>query len=184
MNGSIPSVNIPLFRRSILAAQSGSTLIEALVGTAVAAVGIVGLCVANAECLGITRSHREVLVADQCLQQRTEQFRNASWWQLTDPASACGLLNQSTANGAPLQDQAETVTISAYPQPTPAATALVVRRSGNDSATVVSQPPTGFSLRGSIALRIDFQESWTSAQGRRGRARAASTIIALGGLFN
>lgn len=162
-----------------------------MVGIAIASIGITSLCVANANSFSITRAHKEILVANQCLQQRTEQYSAATWTQITDPTAACNLLGQVPVNGlAPassaslLPDQTETITISAYPPVTPAVTPLVVSRDSSGTTTIVSQPPAGFYLRNALSVRIDFRETWTSNQGRRPRMRECSTVVALGGLLH
>ena len=131
--------------------QAGSTILEALIGTAIAAVGISGLCVANANCLGIARAHKEVLIADQCLQQRSEQYRSATWSQLTDAASVTAMLNVQPVNyTTPLDGQTETITVSPYPPVTPPVTPLVITRDATGTTRIVSQPPSGFYLRNSV----------------------------------
>ena len=170
--------------RALRKSQAGSTLIESLVSAAIASTAIAGLCVANADCLGIARAHKEVLVADQCLQQRIEQCRAATWTQLTDASNASGVLAQSSANDGTLQGQVETITISPYPPVTPTVNPIAVSRAATGQTTILTQPPTGFSLRNAAAVRIDVQEAWTSAQAQRTRQRAVSTVVALGGLLH
>ena len=169
---------------SLRKAQAGSTLVESMVSAAIAATAIGGLCVANANCLGIARAHKEVLVADQCLQGRIEQCRAATWTQLTDSSNASAILAQPSANDGSLQAQTETITVSPYPAVTPTVTPLTLSRDASGAVSVVTLPPVGFSLRSSLAVRIDVQESWTSAQGKRTRQRTASTVVALGGLLH
>ena len=135
-----------------------------------------------ANCLGIARSHREAMIAEQCLEQRAEQFRAASWLQLTDANSTSSLLSQTSANDGTLQDQVETVTINAYPAVVPAVTPVTVNRDAAGTMSLLSQLPSNFSLRNAAAVRIDFQEAWTSTQGRL-RVKQASIVIALGGLL-
>ena len=163
--------------------QAGSTLVEAMIGTVIAATGITALCVASADCLGITRAHKEVLVANQCLQQRAEQYRAAGWPQLTDADNVRALLAQPTVNDGILAGQTEKITVNAYPPVTPAVTPIVVTRDASGTTTIVSQP-AGYSLRDAVAVEIDFQEAWTSAQGHRTRSFEASTVVALGGLVH
>ena len=164
--------------------HAGNTLLEVMVGVSIAAIGITGLCVANANSLSIARAHRELLIIDQCLQQRTEQCRTASWAQITDPAGISDLLSQSPVGTASLlQSRSEKITVSAYPPVTPPVAPIVVTRDATGTTTVVSQPPAGFYLRNALAVRIDLQETWASAQGRRTRVRETSTVVALGSLF-
>lgn len=181
--GLVPSAR---FGRITDRSQAGAGIIEAMIGTVIATIGILALCVANADCLSITRAHKEVLVADQCLLQRIDQYRAANWQQITDSSSAATLLNQAplAANYNVLQNQTETVTISAYPPVTPAIAPVVVTRDPTGLTTVLSQPPLTFNLRYATAVRIDFLETWTSVQGQRPRSLQMSTVVALGGLLH
>ena len=118
------------------------------------------------------------------MQQRIEQFRAASWTQVTDATNASTILAQPSANDGTLQAQTETITISAYPAVTPAVAPISVNRIAAGGTTILTVPPVGFSLRSATAVRIDIQESWTSAQAGRTRQRAGSTVVALGGLLH
>ena len=173
-------------RRPVPMRQQGSGLVETLIGTAIAAVALTGLCVANANCLSITRAHRELIIADQCLQQRAEEYRAANWRQVTDPNSALTLMQQTppSSNYSALQNQTETITVTPYPEVTPAVTPLVVTRDTTGASAITSQPALSFNLRYSAAVRIDIRESWTSSQGQRPRSQAITIVIVLGGLLH
>ena len=168
----------------------GSGLVETLIGTAIASIGITGLFVANANCLSVTRAHREMVIANQCLEQRAEQYRAANWRQVTDPNGTMALVQQppSSANYSALRDQTETVTITPYPEVTsttaPVTPLVVTRDAATGTATLLSKPADSFNLRYSAAVRIDILESWTSAQGQRPRTRSIAVVIALGGLLH
>lgn len=165
-----------------LQGQRGSTLVEAMLGTAIATIGIAGLCVANAECLNIAHAHREMLTADRCLQQRADQFRAAGWTQITDPAGICTLLSVAAVNDDSLTNHTEKITVGAYPAVLPAVAPITVTRNSAGVTAVASQPPAGFILRNATAVRIDFQEAWSSANGRA-RSRESSTVVVYGGLL-
>lgn len=174
---------ISIFRRRWeTPGQRGSTLVEAVLGTAIASIGIAGLCVANAQSLRIARAHREMLTADHCLQQRTDQFRAASWTQITDPTALCTLLSTALVNDDSLSNHVENVTVTAYPAVNPPVAPLSASRSATGTATVTSQPPAGFSLRSVMAVQVNFQETWSS-NNNRPRSRESVTVIAFGGLL-
>ncbi len=162
--------------------QNGSTLVEAMLGTAIASIGIAGLCVANAQCLRIARAHREILTADHCLQQRTDQFRAANWTQITDPASLSALLATPLVNDDSLNNHTENVMVTPYPAVSPTVAPISVTRDPAGATTVISQPPAGFILRNATAVQINFQETWFSNNGRT-RSRGGVTVIASGGLL-
>ena len=173
------------FQRPTFRHRAGSTVTETVIATAIASIGITSLCVASAHCIGIARAHREILIADQSLQGRVEQFRSANWLQVTDANQVQSLLNTPPAgNINTLSDQQETITISAYPPVTPAVAPITASRDTSNAVSLVSQPPGGFYLRNATAVRIDFRETWTSAQGRRTRIRESSTVVAAGGLLH
>ena len=153
-----------------------------MLGTAIASLGIAGLCVANAQCLRIARAHRETLTASYCLQQRAEQFRAANWTQITDPVGVSGLLNTAAVNDDSLGSHSENVTVTPYPAVSPAVAPISVTRDPTGAVTVNSQPPAGFALRNVLSVRIDFQESWFSSNDRP-RSRESSTVITYGGLL-
>ena len=164
--------------------RTGSTLVETMVGAAIAALGLISLYVANSQCLGITRAHREILTADHCMEQRTEQCRAATWTQLTTTGGVQALLNIAPVNDDSLGGHTEKITVSANPTVTPPVSSIVVTRDASGNTAVVSQPPAGFYLQNSASVRIDFQETWISAQGGRTRSRETSTVIASGGLLS
>lgn len=166
------------------AGQAGVTLVETMVGSALAAFGLIGLYVASSQCLSTTRAHREILTAEHCLEQRTEQYRAATWTQLTTASGVQGLLNVAPVNDAALGGHAERITVSAYPAAVPAPSPIVVTRDAGGNTAVVSQPPAGFYLQNASAVRIDFRETWTSLQGGRSRSRETSTVVASGGLLS
>ena len=182
----LPFALAPAFRWRGLPRQGGSTLVEAVLGTAIASVGIASLCVANAQCLRITQAHREILTADHCLQQRIDQFRAANWTQLTDATAVGALMSVPAVNDDTLSNHTESVTITPYPAVispvTSPAKPVTVTRDPTGKTTVTSQPPTGFILRNVTAVQINFQEVWSSNGGRT-RSRGGVTVIAFGGLL-
>ena len=155
-----------------------------MVGTVVAAFGLIGLYVANSQCLSTTRAHREILTAEHCLEQRTEQYRAATWTQLTTASGVQALLNVAPVNDGSLGNHSEKITVSANPAVVPPVNSIVVTRDPNGNTAVTSQPPASFYLQNSSSVRIDFQEQWTSATGGRTRSRETSTIVASGGLLS
>ena len=165
-------------------ARVASTLVETMVGVAVATFGLTGLYVANSQCLGTARAHREILTAEHCLEQRAEQGRAAPWTQLTTALGLQTLLQSAFVNDDSLSNHTETITVSAYPTVSPSVPLplpLAVTRDASGNTAVTSQPP--YNLQNSAAVRIDLQEGWTSAQGGRTRSRETSTVVAFGGLL-
>lgn len=163
--------------------EAGLSIAEALISAALASTVIAALCMANAACLGLVKAHKETLAVTQRLNERIEQFRSANWSQITDAKQVQTLVAQTSTESSFLTDHVEQVTISTYPPVVPDVAPIKVSRSANGQTSIVSQPPSGFSLRNALAVRIDVRESWTSRQGKRPRLRESSTVVALGGLL-
>ena len=182
MASAAPSSALP-YVSSRLFGRSGATLVETMVGVAIAAFGLIGLYVANSQCLGTAGAHREILTAEHCLEQRTEQCRAATWTQLTTASGIQALLSIAPVNDGALNNHNEKITVSANPTVVPPVSPIIVTRDPGGNTAVASQPPSGFYLQNSASVRIDFQETWTSAQAGRIRSRETSTVIASGGLL-
>ncbi len=180
MISAVPSSSLP-GNGHAASGQAGATLVETMVGTAIAALGLIGLYVTSSQCLGTTRAHREILTAEHCLEQRTEQYCAATWTQLTTPAGVQALLNIAPVNDASLANHTERITVSAYPAVSPDPHPIIVTRDANGNTAVASQPTGSFNLQNSASVRIDFQEAWNAAQGGRSRSRETSTVVANGG---
>ena len=75
------------------------------------------------------------------------------------------------------------MTVSPYPETTPAVTPLRVERTANGEVQIVSQPPTGFSLRRLTAVRVNLRAEWVSRQSHRTRAREIATVVSVGGIL-
>jgi prepilin-type N-terminal cleavage/methylation domain-containing protein len=164
--------------------QTGFTLAEVMLATSILAVGFAGLWAALGQCLSISRAHMETIAATECLTQRVEQARAAGWSAvLTASGISAQVLNLPAANAAALPNLQEQVTVAPYPPLTPAPTPIVVTRSASGTVTVVSQPPSGFDLRATLAVRVDFSLTYRDHQNARQHTRQESTIIALGGLL-
>ena len=174
---ALPCIDFRLFRRA------GATLVETMVGVVIAAFGLIGLYVANSQCLSTARAHREILTAEHCLEQRAEQCRAAAWTQLTTASGVQALLTIAPVNDGALNNHAEKITVSANPAVVPPVSPIIVTRDPGGNTAVASQPPSGFYLQNSASVRIDFQETWTSAQAGRLRSRETSTVVASGGLL-
>ena len=115
-----------------------------MIGTIIAAFGLIGLYVANGQCLSTTRAHREILTAEHCLEQRTEQCRAATWTQLTTTSGVQALMNVAPVNDDSLNNHTEKITVSANPTVTPSVSPIAVTRDPSGNTAVASQPPSGF----------------------------------------
>lgn len=163
--------------------QSGATLVEVLVALGLFAIGYVGIHATCNACLSIVRNQRETMAASTLLQERIEQLQAAEWRQLTNAtALSQGIMALSCSQTALLDQSRERVQISTYPPLYPTPTPLIVQRQGG-TATIVSAPPVGLSVRQIVAVRVDVHVDWASGDRGRRRTRELSTVIALGGLL-
>jgi prepilin-type N-terminal cleavage/methylation domain-containing protein len=164
--------------------QTGFTLAEVMLATSILAVGFAGLWSALGQCLRISRAHLETIAATECLTQRVEQTRAAGWSAVLTASGISGaVLNLPAANAAALPNLQEQITVAPYPPLTPEPPPIVVTRSAGGTVTVLSQPPSGFDLRATLAVRVDFSLNYQDHQNGRQHTRQESTIIALGGLL-
>src|SRR6266481_3653004 len=98
--------------------DSGFTLVDTMVASVLAAGAFAALCALGGQCSYIINSGRELISAQQVLQNRVEQLRNLQWTQVTNSSYlANNVLNQASQNGSYLKNLSETISINAYPTP-------------------------------------------------------------------
>lgn len=78
--------------------KSGFTFIEALIATAIAAIGFSTVLAINVQCFRLAKDMRATARSSQILQQKMEDIRSLSWSQVqalpstfTDPNDTAGL---------------------------------------------------------------------------------------------
>lgn len=163
---------------------SGTTVPEVLVALCILAVGFAAVWTAAGQCLQMARAHRETIAATNLLLQRVEDCR-ASGWNTIVSASAIrdDILYAAATDASSLPNVSEEITVSPYPPVSPAPVPIVVRRKSDGTVQVVSQPSDGLYLRSILAVRADFEVTWTSAQNQRLRRRNASAVISVQALL-
>jgi hypothetical protein len=159
------------------------TIPEVMVALCVMAIGFIGVWTSAAQCIRIAQAHRETIAATEVLMQRVEDCRAAGWNTVVNaPSIQSAILAQPAAAGGYLSNLQEQITVTPYPGVTPAPTPIVVQRQPSGAVVIVSQPAAGLYLRSLLAVRVDFQVSWTNAHNQQ-RVRQNSTVISLEGFL-
>ena len=154
-------------------------LSESLCALAISMVSLCSVMVANSHTLKMVKSTRDSSAATLSLQERVEQLRIANWQQITGAEYLQNSYFASVPRSiAPLEGSyTETITVSAYPDPT-SASPLVVAKTNRKAAVVLSN---GAGLAEQRLARIDVDISWKGKEGRQ-RLRQMSTIVNNGGI--
>jgi Tfp pilus assembly protein PilE len=152
-------------------ASPGFTLIENLFAVAIVAFFFGALYALNSQCLYLLNSGREATSAEQAMQDRMEQLRNAHWSQVTSASYIqSSILNSPSNSAAFLSKTTETITVNSYP--TAANPPIQVQRL-NGVATIVSN---NAAIANGDMVRIDIALNWTASPGNRARSQVISTI--------
>lgn len=170
----------PGFKRKLV----GLTLIEVVISAALFSIIIAGLGMVDSTCRKLVRAQRETALASQTLEELVERLRASSWSGLTNATNTKDLLSGFQSNSqTPLSNSSLRITVTPYPPVTPAPTPLVVERGSSGSASIVSQPASGVSLRSFLAVRVDTRITWQAADSSRERSREIASIVSLAGLL-
>ena len=159
------------------------TLVETIVGAAVAVIGIGAVGVLNTAHLRYVQSSRQSNAATLGLQERVEQMRLADWRKITDPIYLKDTLYAtSTRSSGPLVRFTEEVQVEAYePQidaEHPAPQKLIVKRNADGTRTTLR---SGSGLAVQRLAKVDLKIVWEGSDGRS-RTRATTTLISNGGI--
>lgn len=159
-------------------AQSGFALLETIFAMGMIGIFLSGLMVMSSNLLGLLRTAKDNVSATQTLQERVEQMRIANWVQITDASYiATRMLNSPADSTGTLDTTVESITVSAYPPKTGAATAKATRQ--NNQSQVVS---SNAALKNERMVRVDIELGWQGFPKKRVRSRAAAVLIAKGGI--
>ena len=139
---------------------------------------LAALFTGSSRLMSLLGAQKETFTANQCIQERVEQARGASWAQITDQSYVQNtLLSTATTSAATLQGAVETLTISAYPAN--ATSSIQVTRQNGAVALNLGNS----TMSGNGAVRLDYQLAWLSQRSRQ-RIRQISFIVAKGGIGN
>jgi hypothetical protein len=131
----------------------------------------------NSQCLYTLNSGRKAFSASEALQDRMEQLRSCKWSQITDANYLKNsVLNTASSDSAFLNSCTETVTVSAYPVPSPAQSFTVTRQANGSVPT----PTTNAAVANGDLVRIDVTLDWMSSPGNRARSAAICTVYGEG----
>ena len=150
--------------------HSGFTLVDSMVAIVLAAGGFAALSALGGQCVYMINSGKELISAQQALQNRVEQLRNLPWTQVTSSSYLANNVLSTTPsqNGSYLNNLSETISVNAYPTPSPSPGIKLTVSNG-----AVATNSTNSAIAQGTLCRIDVTESWTA--GRSGRARSIST---------
>ena len=170
-------------RRSSHFHHAAFTLVETMVGAAVAVIGIGGVAVLNSAHLRYVQSARQSNAATLVLQERVESMRLTDWHHLTDALYLKDTLYATPAASAgPLGRFTEELRVTAYePQidsEHPAPSPLVVKRNANGTRVTML---SGSGLGTQRLAKVDLKVSWAGSDGRN-RVRATTSLISNGGI--
>jgi hypothetical protein len=165
-------------------AKRGTTVIEVMVSAALLTLMMLGLVGLNTTCRAFVRSQRETALASYTVQQAAENLRAKSWSQICSSSGVKAWLGELNCDGlSQLHQPRIRATVSPYPPLSPAPVPLVVERAPDGSCATISEPPSGFSLRSLLAVRVDLQLKWNSSNGNREHTREIASVISLSGLL-
>lgn len=164
--------------RGAEAGQQGFTFIETSVAVALVGMFMSFLLATSSNVLGLLRTAEDNVSASQALQERVEAMRIANWVQITDAQFVADQLFSTSASSTQgLSAPVETITISAYPPKIGSAAAQVRRE--NNVRSIVS---TNLALKNERMVRVDVNLTWNGFPRHRTRARAATVLVAQGGI--
>lgn len=158
--------------------ESGVTIVESTIATVLVGMFIAGLFIASSHIVGLLRTGKDNVSANQLLHDRVENMRIANWLQITDTTYLrTNLMATPSDSVTGLNRPVETIRVSAYPPVPGSVPAVVVRQNG--AATTVSSNST---LKDQRMVRVDIQLKWSGFPRNRPRTRETTAIIAKGGI--
>ncbi len=159
---------------SVRSKQTGFTLVEVMVATALVALSFASILQLNSLSLRSINSAKESLGALQSVRDRNELLRNLAFSDLTTTSFVQNLM-KAPANASPFSQKAtEVVTISKYPPVSNGTTQFT--RSPNGIVTVNSIATD----LGSELVKVSLLVSWTTGVGGRARVEQTSCLISNG----
>jgi hypothetical protein len=164
--------------------RAGLTLVEVMVSATLLTLMMLGLMGLNTMCRSFVRAQRETALSSYTAEHAIEDLRAKNWSIISNADGVKTWLASLSGDGlSQLGNPRVRITIAPYPPLTPAPDPIIVDRAANGTCTIVSQPPSDFSLRSLLAVRVDFQLKWTSANGNRERVREIASVVSLSGLL-
>lgn len=162
----------------------GLTLVEVMVTAALLTLMILGLTALNSTCRAFVRAQRETALSSATIEHGIESMRTRNWSQISTATGLRTLMEGLQCDGLhELTQPRLRATVSPYPPVVPEPTPLVVERAPDGTCAILSQPPSGFSLRSLVAVRVDLRLGWKAAGSGRERTREISSVVALSGLL-
>ena len=159
--------------------QTGTTLVEVLVTTAVCAIFFVSIFEVNAVCLRLINASKENVAALECVQDRLEQLRNLSFPSLVDTAGLKTFLTTPPNSSTLPLKATETVKIQNFVNGV-ATTPGVTFVRGPGASVLPTQSPNTVDFSGVKLVQIDVTYNWVTTFGAIAHHETTSTIISEG----
>ena len=165
----------------VAAQRKGGALLETIIAMTIVAIFLSGLHLTNSQVMSQVRASLESVAALRDLSTRTEQVRDSTWSQITDPNYLRGTLFAVVPDSTgELGNLVETIEVSAHLAAPGTIAAITVTRAQNGAATVVNAG--GATLPDQSSVRVNLTAAW-SGKGGRARSRQMSLVVAQGGLI-
>ncbi len=167
--------------------ESGSTLVEALIASAIVVLFLAGMYYANGRGLAMLKFSRESTVVSNGLQSRIEAIRNSTFAEITSSTyiSGSNALGSALPSRVPVNGFTEQIDVNSYPLPSgypPALAPSSIEVVRNSNGTVTVTGSGNGTLSGSSTLQVDFTDTWTAEANGNPRTRAQSIIITSQGI--
>jgi hypothetical protein len=160
---------------------SGTTLLEAMIATAMVALFISGAFAINSQALKFLRNAKDASAAEICTRDGLEKMRNAPWERMVDPLYLRDTVLSPTGNTFPnLKDLTVTINVSAYVTPNGSygATPITVTRNAVGETSILAAGDEG--MINEKIVKATVTASWSSAN--RKRTKEAYSLVSRGGI--
>ena len=166
---------------AVAAQRNGGALLETIIAMTIVAIFLSGLHLTNSQVMSQVRASLESVAALRDLSSRTEQVRDSTWSQITDPnylqSTLLAVVPDSTGE---LGNLVETIEVKAHLAAPGTVAPITVSRLQNGTTTVLN--PGGATMPDQPSVRVDLTAAW-SGKGGRPRTRQMSLVVAQGGLI-
>jgi hypothetical protein len=158
--------------------ESGTMLIETLCSATIIIGAMASVFAANSSLLYLIQNGKENLNANQCIQERVEMLRIANWSQITNATYLNTSFAKGTLSSRWLSKSRETITLTAYPDPSVTGK-IIVERDGVQHRIVRND--ANFTNQESIRYELVINWEATKAN-KRSRSRTDSAVVTKGGI--
>lgn len=175
---ALPTTDPPRWARAI-SSEAGFTLIEVAMGTAILAIGVLGLFATVLSAGKMASAAEEDGLVMTGLEQRVDELRLLDWPELTDGTGITAKVWTARPEAlAGLAVSQETLALS----PCDVAGAQTLHATWNSGANPATNFTTGTPLGEAGAVKAVATLTWTGRRSQRAQTRSLVTVISRGGL--